>query len=151
MLNEIDIKLLKMLASNARASLREIARSLGIAVSTVHTRLQRLVKEGVIRKFTIYPDYMQLGFPVTAVILVDVEGGMIEEVANKLREEHNLVAVYDVTGDYDLVLIGKFRDIDELNMFLKKLNKMRAINRTVTSVVLKVIKEDYTSPLNDLG
>ncbi len=151
MLNELDIKLLKMLAANARASLREIARSLGIAVSTVHARLQKLVKEGIIKKFTIYPDYVQLGFPVTAVILVDVEGGMIEEVAEYLRSESNLVAVYDVTGDYDLVLIGKFRDIDELNAFLKRLNKMRAINRTVTSVALKVIKEDYTAPLEELG
>ena len=146
--DDIDVKLLKLLAQNSRASLRELARSLGVAVSTVHARLQKLVREGLIKRFTIVPDYERLGYPITAVILVSVEGGAIEEVATRLREEPNLIAVYDVTGDYDIVLVGKFRSMSELNLFLKRLNKMHAIKRTVTSVVLKVFKEDLVSPLD---
>ncbi|AEM39821.1 transcriptional regulator, AsnC family [Pyrolobus fumarii 1A] len=148
MLDEVDLKLLQLLASNSRASLRELSRDLGVAVSTVHTRIQKLIREGVVRRFTIQPDYERLGYPITAVILVVVEGGRIEEVAERLREEPNLIAVYDVTGDYDLVLIGKFRSMSELNAFIKRLNRMPAIRRTVTSVVLKVFKEDPVAPLN---
>ena len=148
MIDDIDLKLLKLLSQNSRASLRELARSLGVAVSTVHMRLQKLIREGLIKRFTIIPDYERLGYPITAVILVSVEGGAIEEVASRLREEHNLIAVYDVTGDYDLVLVGKFRSMSDLNSFLKRLNKMHAIKRTVTSVALKVFKEDIVSPLN---
>ena len=146
--DDIDVKLLKLLARNSRASLRELARSLGVAVSTVHARLQRLMREGLIKRFTIVPDYERLGYPITAVILVSVEGGAIEEVATRLAEEPNLIAVYDVTGDYDIILVGKFRSMSELNLFLKRLNKMYSIKRTVTSVVLKVFKEDLVSPLD---
>ncbi len=149
MMDEVDRRLLRLLAENSRASLRDLSRSLGVAVSTVHARLQRLIREGVIRRFTILPDYERLGYPITAVILVAVEGGMIEEVASRLAGEHNLVAVYDITGDYDLVLVGKFRSMDELNSFLKRLNKLPAIRRTVTSVVLKVFKEDPVAPLEE--
>ncbi len=147
MLDEVDRRLLRLLAENARASLRDLSRSLGVAVSTVHARLQKLIRDRVIRRFTIMPDYERLGYPITAVILVSVEGGMIEEVASRLREEPSLIAVYDITGDYDLVLVGKFRNMDDLNLFLKRLNKLPAIRRTVTSVVLKVFKEDPVSPL----
>ena len=146
--DDIDVKLLKLLARNSRASLRELAKSLGVAVSTVHARLQRLMREGLIKRFTIVPDYERLGYPITAVILVSVEGGAIEEVASRLAEEPNLIAVYDVTGDYDIILVGKFRSMSELNLFLKRLNKMYSIKRTVTSVVLKVFKEDLVSPLD---
>ncbi len=146
--DEIDLRLLRLLAENSRASLRELAKSLGVAVSTVHARLQRLVREGLIKRFTIIPDFERLGYPITAVILVSVEGGAIEEVAKLLSREARLVAVYDITGDYDLVVIGKFRSMDELNIFLKRLNKIPAIRRTVTSVVLKVFKEDLSSPLH---
>lgn len=147
--DDIDVKLLKLLARNSRASLRELAKSLGVAVSTVHARLQKLLRDGLIKRFTIVPDYERLGYPITAVILVSVEGGAIEEVASKLAEEPNLIAVYDVTGDYDLILVGKFRSMSELNLFLKRLNKMYSIKRTVTSVVLKVFKEDLVSPLEN--
>ncbi len=147
--DDIDVKLLKLLARNSRASLRELAKSLGVAVSTVHARLQKLLRDGLIKRFTIVPDYERLGYPITAVILVSVEGGAIEEVASRLAEEPNLIAVYDVTGDYDLILVGKFRSMSELNLFLKRLNKMYSIKRTVTSVVLKVFKEDLVSPLEN--
>ena len=146
--DEIDLRLLRLLAENSRASLRELAKSLGVAVSTVHARLQRLMRERLIKRFTIIPDFERLGYPITAVILVSVEGGAIEEVAKLLSREARLVAVYDITGDYDLVVIGKFRNMDDLNAFLKRLNKLPSIRRTVTSVVLKVFKEDLASPLH---
>ncbi len=146
-LDEVDIRIVRMLAGNSRLSLREIARELGVAVSTVHSRLRRLVSSGVVRRFTILPDYETLGYTITAVILVAAEGQHIEEAARKLAEDPHVVAVYDITGDYDIAVIAKFKSITELNRFIKSVNKLSYIKRTVTSIALKVVKEDPTSPL----
>jgi Lrp/AsnC family transcriptional regulator for asnA, asnC and gidA len=61
-----------------------------------------------------------------------------------------VVAVYDITGDYDAAVITKFKDRSSLNDFVKKLLAMPNIKRTVTNVVLNVIKEDCLTRINDV-
>jgi len=146
-LDDIDLKIIRLLSSNSRISIREIARELGLAVSTIHMRLQRLLSIGAIKKFTIIPDYDMLGYGITALILLQVEGDKIEEAEDLLASRPNVIAVYDITGDYDVAVVARFRDVKELDNFVKSINKVSFIKRTVTSLVLRVRKEDVTSPL----
>ncbi|ABM79975.1 Lrp/AsnC family transcriptional regulator [Hyperthermus butylicus] len=146
-IDDVDYKLVKLLAMNARQSIRELARELKLAASTVHTRLSKLVKAGVIRRFTVLPDYDVLGYTVTVLILMQVEGGRIVEVGEYLAKSPNVIAVYDITGDYDLAVVAKFRSVSELDKFIKAVNKLPAVKRTVTSLALRAIKEDPASPL----
>jgi Lrp/AsnC family transcriptional regulator for asnA, asnC and gidA len=145
--DELDYNLIRLLALNARQSIRELARELNLAASTVHARLMRLVKSGIIKRFTILPDYNALGYTVTVLILLQVEGGKIVEVGEYLARFPNVVAVYDITGDYDLALIAKFRSVDELDKFIKAVNRLPEVKRTVTSLALRSIKEDPAAPL----
>ena len=146
-LDELDLNLIRMLAMNSRQSIRELARELNLAASTVHARLTRLVKSGVIRRFTIIPDYNALGYTVTVLILLQVEGGKIVEVGEYLAKFPNVVAVYDITGDYDLAVIAKFKSVNELDRFIKAVNRLPEVKRTVTSLALRAIKEDPAAPL----
>ena len=146
-LDKLDREIVRLLAEDARLSIRSLATKLGVAPSTLHARLQRLVANGVIRRFTIVPDYDQLGYTITALTLLAVEGKYIESIARELTSYSNVVAVYDITGDYDLAIISKFKNIDGLNKFLKTVNRNPHIRRTVTSVVLKVFKEDMVAPI----
>jgi Lrp/AsnC family transcriptional regulator for asnA, asnC and gidA len=145
--DELDYSLIRLLTINARQSIRELARELNLAASTVHARLTRLVKNGIIRRFTILPNYNALGYTVTVLILLQVEGGKIVEVGEYLAKFPNVVAVYDITGDYDLAVIAKFRSVEELDKFIKTVNKMPEVKRTVTSLALRSIKEDPAAPL----
>ncbi len=146
-LDDTDVKILKLLASNARMSIREIARELGLAVSTVHMRLQKLIEMGAIKRFTIVPDYDLLGYNITALILLQVDGERITDAEELLASEPNVIAVYDITGDYDVAVVARFRGVKELDDFVKKVNRVSFIKRTVTSLVLRVRKEDTSSPL----
>ncbi|HIP64917.1 MAG TPA: Lrp/AsnC family transcriptional regulator [Pyrodictium sp.] len=146
-LDRLDREIVRLLAEDARLSIRSLAARLGVAPSTLHARLQRLVANGVIKRFTIIPDYDQLGYTITALTLLAVEGKYIESIARELTSYPNVVAVYDITGDYDLAIISKFKNIDGLNKFLKTVNRNPHIRRTVTSVVLKVFKEDIVAPI----
>ncbi len=146
-IDDIDVKIIQLLASNARMSIREISRELGLAVSTVHMRLQKLIGMGAIKRFTIIPDYDVLGYSITALMLLQVDGAKITDAEELLSSEPNVIAVYDITGDYDVAVVARFRDVKELDEFVKRINKVPFIKRTVTSLVLRVRKEDTASPL----
>ncbi len=140
-LDELDIMILERLLKDSRKSLRSIAKEIGTPTSTVHERVRRLVKMGVIKRFTAELDTKVLGMDVTALILVSVEGAYITEVEKALSAFEQVMAVYDITGEFDVAVIAKFRSVDELNNFIKAVLKMPHVKRTVTSVVFNVVKE----------
>jgi len=148
MVDKLDIEIIKILAKNSRLSIREIASVLKQAHSSIHQRMKRLLEKGVIRRFTVLVDYEALGFSITALILLQVEGAYIVEVGEILSKEPNVISVYDITGDYDLAIIAKFKGIHELDVFVKKINKNKWVKRTVTSIVLRSLKEDPLSLLS---
>lgn len=145
-IDEIDAKLLKILGQNGRASYREMAKMLGVSVASVAYRVSRLQKQGLIRGFTVIVDYEKFGYDITAVIGLVIREGRLLEVQRELAKEPNVVAVYDVTGEVDSIIIGRFRDRQELSHFVKKVLRMPYVERTSTHIVLEVVKEDFFSP-----
>lgn len=144
-LDEIDIKILKIINNDVRTSYRHISRELGISVGTVHNRLDKMIKTGVISKFAPILSHKRLGFTLTSVIGVKVKGGKLENWEKKTAEIKNVVGIYDVTGEYDAILIAKFKDTTELDYFIKDMLKEPGIERTYTQTVLNVVKEDMNS------
>lgn len=140
-MDDLDVKIIGKLLKDSRKSLRSIAKELGTPTSTIHERVKRLVRLGVIRRFTAELDPRVLGLDITALILVSVDGAYISEVEKILSTYDQVVAVYDITGEFDVALIAKFRNMDELNNFIKTILKIPHIRRTVTSVVFNVVKE----------
>jgi DNA-binding Lrp family transcriptional regulator len=140
-LDELDVLILERLLKDSRKSLRSIAKEIGTPTSTVHERVRRLVKMGVIKRFTAELDTKVLGMDVTALILVSVEGAYITEVEKALSAFEQVIAVYDITGEFDVAVIAKFRSIDELNNFIKAVLKMPHVKRTVTSIAFNIVKE----------
>ena len=144
-LDDIDVNILKIINDDVRTSYREISRSLNVSVGTIHNRIEKMVKTGVIKKFTPIIDHELLGFVLTTIIGVRVKGGKLKNWEEKTYFNKNVVGIYDVTGNYDAILIAKFKNIDELNVFIKELLKDPIIERTHTQTVLEVIKEDMGS------
>ncbi len=143
----LDLRLLRRLAHNSRISVRSLASQLGIPHTTLYSRIRRLERLGVIKRYTIMPDLAKLGYTITAVTSVSVEGRYIEELEETVSRRTETVAVYDITGEYDMLIVAKFRGIGELDSFIKWLNKQRGVRRTETSVVFRIVKEDLASPL----
>ncbi|MEM1716070.1 MAG: Lrp/AsnC ligand binding domain-containing protein [Candidatus Bathyarchaeia archaeon] len=88
-------------------------------------------------------DPVKAGYGTIAIILVQAEGAHLVDVENEIAKIDNVVAVYDITGDFDIAVIARFKDRFELNSFVKKLLSMPYVKRTVTNVVLNVVKEDF--------
>lgn len=140
--DKIDYEILRMLQRDCRISLRELARKLKVSPGTVHNRLLKLKREGVIRGFTPILDYSKIGIPITALILASVEGKHLVDFEKEVARDDRVVSVYDITGDFDVALICKFRSISDLDKFVKNLLRIPYVKRTVTSIALNVVKED---------
>lgn len=148
-LDQLDLKILKMLSNDARRSLRDIAKELGLSPATVHNRVRRLIEEGVIKSFSPIIDYSKLGYDLTALILLQAEGSHLVEVENEVAKLENTCAVYDITGEFDIAVIARFKSRDALNKFIKRLLKIPHVKRTSTSMVLNVVKEDFKLSLEE--
>ncbi len=137
----LDRKLVNQLLGDGRASLRSLAEELDVSVTTVSNHLSELEEKGVIDGYTPTVDYGALGYDVTAVLQLKVEGHALVEVTERLTEHRQMVSVYETTGDHDIVAIGKFRDTDDMNASIKDLLTEPAVKESNTSVVLNPAKE----------
>jgi DNA-binding Lrp family transcriptional regulator len=144
----LDEKLVNALLEDGRASLRTLAEDLGVSVTTVSNHLSDLDEQGVINGYTPTVDYDALGYDVTAVIQLKVEGTAITDVADTLREANQMISVYEVTGDHDVIAIAKFKDTDDMNDQIKTLLSDVNIKETNTSVVLNPVCEYDQFPLD---
>ncbi|QEF95390.1 Lrp/AsnC family transcriptional regulator [Methanothermobacter sp. KEPCO-1] len=144
-IDDIDKKIIDLLNEDGRMSYRNISRILDVSVGTVHNRVEKLVKKGVIKKFVPVIDHSKLGYKLTAIIGVKVKGGVLRNWETRTAYHKNVLAVYDVTGEFDAILIGKFKDTGELDSFIKGLLSEGDVQRTYTQTVLNIVKEDMTS------
>ncbi|WP_435319651.1 HTH-type transcriptional regulator Lrp [Haloarchaeobius sp. TZWSO28] len=138
----LDAKLVNALLDNGDASLRSLAEQLDVSVTTVSNHVSALEEEGVIRGYTPKIDYDQLGYDVTAILQLKIEGSALPDVTERLRQEKQMVSVYEVTGDYDVIAIGKFVDTDGMNTQIKRLLTDPEIKESNTSVVLNSVCEN---------
>ncbi len=137
----LDEKLVNELLGDGRASLRSLAEDLDVSVTTVSNHLSDLEDAGIIQGYTPKVDYDALGYDVTAILQLKVEGSSLVEVTDTLSEHDQMVSVYETTGDHDIIAIGKFLDTDDMNKTIKNLLTDPEIKESNTSVVLNPAKE----------
>ncbi len=142
-MDDVDRKIMRLLQEDARKSFNKIADSLGIAVGTAYNRVKSLEDRGILKGYTIMLDSAKLGYGLTALILIEAEGRYLPEVEKELAKLDEVICIYDITGDYDVAVVARFKDRSSLNNFIKSALKMPHVTRTVTNVVLNGVKEDF--------
>ena len=95
----LDAKLVNALLGDGRASLRSLAEDLDVSVTTVSNHLSNLEETGVIDGYTPKVDYDALGYDVTAILQLKVEGNALPDVTDRLQSHDQMISVYEVTGD----------------------------------------------------
>ena len=142
MVDDKDRKIINALLEDSRLSFRQVAKKVGVSVATVMNRVRILEKEGIIKGYNAIVDYDKLGFDIDVIISINVSKGKLFQVEKRIATDENVIAVYDVTGDYDSVVIAKFKNRRMLDNFLKKIQTYDFVERTNTVVILNTIKEN---------
>jgi DNA-binding Lrp family transcriptional regulator len=112
-------------------------------VGTAYNRIKSLEERGVLKAYTVIVNPVKVGYSLTAIILIQAEGKHLIDVEKEISTIENVIAVYDITGDYDIAVIARFKNRFDLNSFIKGLLAMPYVRRTVTNVILNVVKEDF--------
>jgi len=138
----LDRKLVNALLADGRASLRSLGEDLDVSVTTVSNHISNLEDDGIIRGYAPIVDYGELGYDVTAIVQLKVEGSALPDITDRLQAHKHMVSVYEVTGDHDVIAIGKFTDTDHMNEQIKELLVDPDIKESNTSVVLNSVVEN---------
>jgi len=146
-LDDLDERLVAALRADGRASASDLARATDVATSTATRRLRRLEEAGVVGGYRPTVDYEALGYDVTAVFRLDIDGDGLADVVDDLRETGHMVGVYEVTGNDDVVAIGKFASTEELNARLRAVQDHDHVRSVTGNVVRDVVTEDDMPPL----
>lgn len=140
--DELDLKILNLLADSGRFSYRKIAKRLSVSTATVMSRVNKMEKDGVIRKYAAVLDREKLGYEFSVIVDVRVSKGKLAEVEKKIALHPNVQAVFDVTGQFDTMILASFKKRDDLDHFLKKLQAYDFVERTETKLILNTVKEE---------
>ena len=137
-LDSKDYKIIKALNENSRLPIRDIAKKTNIRPSTVHQRIQKLIENKIIEKFTLKlnNDAIQENFIVFMYLIT------IQDLQKEFFNNKHIKEAFGITGEYDLLLKLKFKDIIEFNEFVISLRKNKSITKTITSVATVNIKEE---------
>lgn len=140
-LNETDQKIIEILLENARISYTDLAKQIGISRVAVQSRIQSLVDEGVIERFTAVVNPIKVGIQVSAFFNVDVEPKYLDKIAEKLALHPAVTSLYHMTGPSTLHMHGVFKNMKEMEEFLlETLYSMKGIMRVDTQMLLKRYK-----------
>jgi DNA-binding Lrp family transcriptional regulator len=129
-MDDTDSKILNLLRENARMKNTEIARHVGLTERAVRARIEKLVREKVIRKFTV--ETSPVG--VEGLVLIDTQVDktpMVKETARALSD-----TVFECSGDYDVAVRLRADNLDDLNKRVDEIRRLPGVNRTSTLVKL---------------
>lgn len=141
MIDEIDKKILALLQKDSRKTYAELAKELKLSETAVRNRIKKLVKNKVIKKFTISLDLEKIGKGIMALIGVKIGGEIGPVAASKLINFSEVTDVYTVTGEFDLILKVICDDIRHLENIIEQIRAIDFTNETRTFVVLNRFKE----------
>ena len=150
MIDEIDCQIITRLQEDARLSNAVLAREVGLPVSTVHDRVKKLEKKGIIKGYTALVDAEALGKPVMAFIRLSV-GATNEDyvesknsVMNVCLAEPDVLECHGVAGEDCYILKVRAASPKALETLIERIRCQATVNRSVTSIVLSTLKESLT-------
>ncbi|MFQ6088511.1 MAG: Lrp/AsnC family transcriptional regulator [Candidatus Methanofastidiosia archaeon] len=145
MLDEKDQMILRELGKNSRKSLSFLSKRTGIPRTTILNRMRRMEKKGVIKKFTVLPNYSALGMPTTAFILVSFLPGFEvkqRELAQRISELEGVFEVHLISGEWDILLKVRAESMEKIGeLVIDKLREIEGVGRTVTCGCFSTVKE----------
>jgi DNA-binding Lrp family transcriptional regulator len=143
-LDEVDRKILGVLHGDARIANNALAEAVGIAPSTCHGRVRRLVDLGVIRGFYSDIDPVAVGLPLQAMISVSLQAnarGKIRSFIQQIRTRRQVMDVYFLAGADDFILHVAARDTEDLRSFVvDNLNADADVAGTQTSLIFEHLR-----------
>lgn len=143
-MDKTDETILELLKQNSKQTTSRISKKTAIPITTVHNRIKKLEKEGIIKNYTVNIDYEKIGIPLCAYIHITVnyelkDGTKLkqENIARSIKKLSEVEEVHIVTGGTDIIIKARFSDMKGMNSFvIDRLRSIQGIDKTQTMMVM---------------
>lgn len=137
-LDDLDLKLLYELTRDGSISVPNLSKKMGINASVLYSRIKRLTKKNIIKKFTVVVDEAQLGIGVKATIGINRDPKLKDAIHKQLLQTPEIVSISEVTGRFDIMVGVHAENLEKLhNIVIDKIGKIEGIQSTETFVELQ--------------
>ncbi len=137
------MKLLYELAKDSSISVPNLSKKLGINASVLYSRIKRLLKKKLIKKFTIVIDDSILGIGVKATVGINRDPKLKDSIHKQLMETAEVVSISEITGRFDILIRVYAENLEELHtVVIEKIGKIDGIQNTETFVELQKTDKD---------
>jgi Lrp/AsnC family transcriptional regulator for asnA, asnC and gidA len=137
------MKLLYELAKDSSISVPNLSKKLGINASVLYSRIKRLLKKKLIKKFTIVIDDSILGIGVKATVGINRDPKLKDSIHKQLMETAEVVSISEITGRFDILIRIYAENLEELHtVVIEKIGKIDGIQNTETFVELQKTDKD---------
>jgi len=141
LLDEIDRKIIRVLEKDARTSLRKISELVDVSLGTVSNRVKKMENNGVIMGYSVILNPDEIGWELNVVIGLRIQKGRLIEIQEKIAKDSRVHGVYDVTGDFDSMVIARAKNRKDLDDLSKNVLSIDGVERSITHLVLNTVKE----------
>ena len=139
-IDRVDLKILDILEENSRTSFRKIAKDLGLTPMAVVKRVRKLENLGIIKRYTIISDPDRLGYQCNFFILIRVKPGYNAEDIGKIIAGFQETYIVNVMiGEYDLSVITRCRDRENIKNYISRINNIEGVERVVPYFIVKTL------------
>jgi Lrp/AsnC family transcriptional regulator for asnA, asnC and gidA len=137
-IDDIDLKILSELAKDASISVPKLSKKINVNSSVVYSRIKRLAKRQLIKKFTIEVNEEILGYNVSAIVGLSIDSKYRESILEDILKLDGVREVNEVTGRFDLIVEVKARSLDELhNVVSQGMGRVTGVLHTETFIQMK--------------
>ena len=131
----IDLKILSELQKDANISVPKLSKKINVNPSVAYSRIKRLTKKEIIKRFTIEVNDDILGYNVSAIIGLNIDSKLREQLFDEMLRMEGIREIYEVTGRFDLLVRVKTKSLDELHTTVSaKMGKLNGVNHTETFI-----------------
>ena len=149
LLDEIDRKIIRVLEKDARTSLRKISELVDVSLGTVSNRVKKMENNGVIMGYSVILNPDEIGWELNVVIGLRIQKGRLIEIQEKIAKDSRVHGVYDVTGDFDSMVIARAKNRKDLDDLSKNVLSIDGVERSITHLVLNTVKEKTATLPNE--
>ncbi len=130
-----DKEIVKILKDDGRAGYVDIGKKIGLSEGAVRKRIQTLTDSGIIKKFTIKVGVTE-GAEAIALLAIN-PAYPTQEVSKKIQTIPNVETIYEVTGEYDIIVIIGGMNVNEVNECIDIIRRVEGIMKTNTMIILR--------------
>jgi Lrp/AsnC family transcriptional regulator for asnA, asnC and gidA len=141
--DELDMKILSELTKDASISVPRLSKKLDINASVLYSRIKRLTKKGLIKKFTVVVSDEMLGINVKALIGLNRDPKLKESIHTEILKIPEVRILSEVTGRFDMLVTVNARSLEELHgLVIERIGKIEGIQNTETFVEMQRIEKE---------